>query len=186
MSNFQGSCQSLGAVFFIAHIHKYAPHKKTFLPSIYVTLTNPQFFTFHFWGENPSSSLLPRAERVYQVPDLWHSSSPKRITWICESTASTSLGAVFFIAHIHKYAPHKKTFLPSIYGTLTNPQFFTFHFWGHIILIRLIHFYKCTTVQEQTRIENILRGVSNHFRWAINFRVFEQMPLRKQTGAFVS
>ena len=93
---------SLGAVFFIAHIPKYAPHKKTFLPSIYGTLTNPQFFTFHFWGENPSSSLLPRAERVYQVPDLWHSSSPKRITWICESTASTSLGAVFFIAHIPK------------------------------------------------------------------------------------
>ena len=55
---------------------------------------------FSFWGENPSSSLLHRAERVYQVPDPWHSSSPKRITQICESTASTSLGAVFFIAHI--------------------------------------------------------------------------------------
>ena len=31
-------------------------------------------------------------------------------------------------------------------------------------------------------LKNILRGVGNHFRWTINFRVFEQMPLRRQTG----
>ena len=31
-------------------------------------------------------------------------------------------------------------------------------------------------------LKNILRGVGNHFRWIINFRVFEQMSLRSQTG----